>query len=426
METVSLGFVVGFEELFDLPRDDVMLSNQLLLVFGSLAAKGTEQVEIQVMNYLRARAIAQSSEVEEDLSQTLLLLHALGNTGSELAVPLFWGILNNTSSDNYNDIKLTVIEALVKLTDDHAVLAQFEVFLAEDPSEDCVGAIVETLYDGFGYIQKRDGDTAQYISMMNAHPLVYSLAQVVSTINNTDLHSIMEQYLTKIKADKAMFALVFEGAGSVGNRGKRGTDWDASSNSDYNLVDSLVNRQRDASTYPLHRAYINAKTIGIDLANIKIGYGYFAGTSTHCDQMKTYGRFIVVGKLLSHTSTFADVKFNLMATTTSFSAMAYARIRSNSLLDYNRNGNLQSHCLTYSSNMPQFRSRLLTLRFSLYVYVTTLTLRVDLDVHFDLGFNGNVCVGRTGTEVSGALGAITPTIGVTVSGGVSASLLVRF
>ena len=104
-------------------------------------------------------------------------------------------------------------------------------------------------------------------------------------MNSTDLRAMMVQYLIKIKADEAIFDLIY---GSVGSRSKRNTnDWDSSSNSDYNYVDSLVNRRNDVTTYNRHTAFIGSKTIGIDDANIKIAYGYFSGISTHCDRFKT-------------------------------------------------------------------------------------------------------------------------------------------
>ena len=52
-----------------------------------------------------------------------------------------------------------------------------------------------------------------------------------------------------------------------------------------------------------------------------------------------------------------------------------------------------------------------------FIFLSMLDiLRADVDIHFDLDVNANLCIGRTGTEVSGALGALTPTVGVTVSG----------
>lgn len=421
LDTVSLDFVIGYEELFEHSNEDIMLNDQLLLVFGSLAVKGSEEVEIRVMSNLRARVVALDDEASRNLTETKLLLHALGNTGSRFSISLIMSVLDGTSMEDYSEVKLTVIEAMAKVTDSPVVLAQFESFLEEDSSADTVDAIVETLHDGFEYIQQRNQDIEEYINTINSHTLVYSLAEAVSSINSTDLHAMMVQYLSKIRADEAIFDLIY---GSAVSRGKRNTDdWDAT-NSDYNYVDSLVNRQNDVNTYNRHNAYITAKTIGIDEANIKLAYGYFCGTNTHCDRFKTYGRFIVVGKLLSHTSTLADLKLSIVITSNSASVVVLAKIKSNTLVDYSFNEQLSSRCLNYNRNLAQFNARLLTLTYNLYVYIGYLTLNADLDISFDLDVNAEVCIGTSGTDPSEAEGALTPTVGVTVSGGVSGNILV--
>ena len=267
LETVSLEFVTGFEDLLEHPDEDTMLEDQLLLVFGSLAVKGSEEVEIRVMDNLKARTLAFNARASRDLSETEILLHALGNTGSNMSLPLIMSILNSTSMEHYSKVKLIAIEAFVKLTDNPAVLAQLESFLEDDSSADCVATILETLHNGFQYIEQQHQDTEHYISMTSTHTLIYSLADTVGSTNNTDLHVMMVKYLQLIKADEIILLTY----GLVGNRGKRGTfEWDHSSISDYNYVDSLVNRQNHVNTYTRHTAYINSKKIGMMMHTSKL------------------------------------------------------------------------------------------------------------------------------------------------------------
>lgn len=425
MKTVRIGFVIGMEERLAQPSEDTLLTHQLLLVFSSLATKGSNEVEDRVMNVLSIRAASLSSQTQPDLSEIDLMLHALGNTGSKLSISLIFSFLD-LDGDDYDQIKLAVIDVLGKVTADPVVLTRLEDFLREDGSSvECAAAVIETLQTGFEYTKTMQRDTVQYSSLIRSHTLLYSLAEAVSFSNNTDLHSMMADYLKKVKADDIILDLIYSESSPLGSRGKRGTDWDYGGNSDYNYVDSLVNRQAHVNTYNRHSAYIDSKTIGINEANVKIAYGYFAGTNTHCDQLKTFGRCIVVGTLLSRTFTLADVKFDIQTTTTSASVIAFVRIGSNTLLDYRYQHSLPDHCKLFTRPIADNRRRLFGLSYDIFVYIGYLTLSVDLYAHFTLDINANVCIGRTGTEVSGGLGAITPTVGITLSGGVTGNLLVR-
>jgi hypothetical protein len=424
METVRIGFVIGMEERLTRPADDAFITRQLFLAFSSLATKGSDEVEDRVMTVLSRRATALNHQPQPDLSDVSLMLLALGNTGSKQSLPLIFSFLNTNSSD-YDHIKLAAIDALSKVTDDALVLAKLEELLLEDSSIEYAAAIIESLQAGYEYMKQTERDLEEYSVTINSHSLLYSLAEAVTYTNDTDLHSMMEEYLKKIEADDVIFALIYSEGGPLGTRGRRGTsDWDSSRSSDYNYVDSLVNRQAHVRTYGLHRAYINSKTIGITDANVKVAYGYFAGTSTHCDRLKVFGRCIVVGKLLSKTQTLADIKFDIVGTTTSGSVEALVRIGSATLLNYRYQRTID-HCRSFTRSIARYRRRLFTLQYNLFVYVANLRLSVDLTVQFNLDVNANLCIGRTGTEVSGALGAITPTAGVTLSGGVTGNLLVN-
>lgn len=127
METARIGFVIGMEERLARPSEDTSLSNQLLLVFSTLATKGTDEVEDRVMTVLSIRAMAFKTQMQPDLSDVNLMLHALGNTGSKLSISLIFSFLS-TDSDDYDQIKLSVIDALAKVTDDPIVLTRLVVW----------------------------------------------------------------------------------------------------------------------------------------------------------------------------------------------------------------------------------------------------------------------------------------------------------
>ena len=428
MKTVSIEFVIGIEDRLARLSNDEFLNDQLLLVFGSTATKGSEEVEKRVLSFLSAKASSLiNAQSTPELKEIKILIHALGNTGSKLSIAPILSFTNK--SYDYNEIKMIVIDALNKVTDDVEVLARLEDFLIEDSSIECLGAITETLQTGYDHMKKSKQVLAEYVNTIKSHTLLKSLVEAVSLINDTDLHTMLEEYLIKIDAEEEVFDLLYNYTftGSLGKRGKRGTPhWSSRSNSNYNKVRSFESRQADMNTYPSHIAYIHSPDrIGVSDANIVIAYGYFAGTSTYCDRMKVFGRGVVVGKLFRKTYTLADMKVDVSITSSSASFIAFVKIGSNTLLNLDTSiQRSSSHCYSSNHNLAEFRKRLFSLRFSFFVYVATLSLSIHLDVVFDVDVNTRACIGRTGTEVSGALATFSPTIGVVLTGGVSANLLV--
>ena len=424
VKRVKLSFVVGIEErLASSPLTDTLLARQLLLVFSSLATKGSEEVENRVMNVLSVRVESLNIELEPETNDVELLLYALGNTGSKASVPLILSLLDANTAGDYDQVVLVAIKAMSKVTNDPEVLSRLQELLEEDPTPECVASVLESLLAGYEYFKgSQYMDLELYSEQIRSHSLLYSLEREVSICKDADLKSMMKEYLRMIRADDIMP----EQDSTENLRSRRSTnDWDSSISPDYDYVESLVTREIQAKKYERHQAYITSKKLGIDDAHIKISYGYFAGTTTHCDDFKSFGRGVVVTKLLSSTKTVANFKFDLEANYDSTLVVAYARIGSNTLLDYTYNKNLSLHCSSNAwNNLARFGFRVFTLRFSLFVYVATLSLTVAVDVNFNLDAKADVCIGRSGTEVSGALGILTPTVGVTLSGGVSASLLV--
>ena len=422
MKTVRIDFVIGMEDRLARLPDNKFLNDQFLLVFGSLATKGSEEVESRVLSFLSAKSSSLNAQSKPDLKEMKILIHALGNTGSKLSIAPILSFLN----EHYNAIKMVVIDALSKVTDDVDVLTHLEGFLIEDSSIDCTAAIIETLHTGHDHIKKTKQGLAQYVITIKSHTLLRSLVEAVSLTNDTDLHTMIVEYLIKIDADKEVYDLLYSFTGSLGNRDKRGTtDWDSSLNSDYNYVDALVNRQTHVNTYPRHTAFIRSERIGIEEANIKVAYGYFAGTSTDCGQMKAFGRGIVVGELFTQKSELVDMKVDVIVNSTSASVIAFLRIGGNILLEHNEQASQDSYCSPYEHDLVEFRVRLFTFYFTHFVYITTLTWSVHLDIDFDLDVITNACISQNKTEVSEAMGALSPTIGVILTGSISANFVVR-
>ena len=424
LDWVSLDLVVGLEDHLLNPstRFNVSISDQLLLVYGSLATKGSEEVEVRVMRYLNIVSLSINSQSDPNLSQSILVVHALGNTGSESSLTVILSFLNRSAQHSESkEMKLAVIDALSKLTDKDTVLTVLEEFLVPgtSDSEEYVAAVVETLDHGFEYVESRRQQVDEYITYLTSHTILYSIVRVSASINSTDLHMMVVDYFKKIDSKDLLFEILERESTIPGGRAKRQTsDWDSSSNSDYNCVASLSTRQNDVNTYPHHRAYINSTTIGISEGNIKVAGGYFAGIGTHCDKMKAFARGIVKGRVLSWTATLVDFKFKLTASaTTSISIDLYARVGSNILLDYNN----QTPCKIYSYN-KRYRRTLYHFNKVVPIFSIPLTISIALHGQVDINFNTNVCIGRTGKEASGALGALIFKLGVSIEGSASVGM----
>lgn len=424
IEDVRIGLVIAMEDRLNrlADSDDSFAKGQLLLVFASLATRGSDEVERRVMDYLTLQIEALS--MQSDVTDIVLTLQALGNTGSRSSIELIFDLLDTSmENEEFDRIKLAVIDSLVKVTDDPTVLTRMEVMLQDEPTAEIASAILNTLIDAIDYIKERKQDLPQYINYIQEHALLYTLTETVTATNDTDLHSKMEYYLQKIRAGEELFALLYTEDSPLGGRQRRGTDWDAG-HSDYNLVSSLSSRQNDVNTYPNHLAYIDAHTVGPTQGNVKIAYGFFAGAGTHCDQAKAFGRGRAELTFLDYTATIADAQVEIRATTTSAYVNAYARVFGTTYYTYSRNEALASPCRLYTRNLAEYR-RTYTRSYYIFVYVGYLTLSANMQFFLTLDLNANMCVGRTGTEVTGALGALTPRIGVSVGGSVSGNLLVR-
>ena len=423
IKSVRTGLIIALEDRLTRPVPNHELGVQLMLVFASLATKGSDEVEDRVMSYMTARVQEQSAQ-EASMTDTILTLRALGNTGSQLSIPLIFGILESYADHaDYHEIELAVIDSLAKLTDDPIVLDKLQELLDEDASTDSIFTTIDMLIDALDYVKDSSHDTAEYISFIKSQSLIYTLAERVAISNNTDLHFKMEHYLVLIKADNELFSMIYYDSGPLAGRKRRATTYWASSNSDYNVIDSQSNRQSDASTYPHNAAYLNSHNLGVDLISAKIAYGFFAGAGQHCDKAKAFARGRVDLDIFGYDYNLADAKVDVRATTTSIIIDAYARVAGTTYFNYDYSASLSDPCRLFTRNLAEYR-RSVSWSYNHFVYVGYLTLTVSAEVFLTLDANFNVCVGRTGTEVTGALAALTPTAGLTLGGGVSGNLLV--
>ena len=244
-------------KLEDLLTKKTATTDSLLLAYGALAATASSSVQQHIVHFLKRRLVQQR---ESNATTTIIhLLHALGNTGSQLTVNLLLDYLMHSDSA---EVQIAAIDAMRKLTSQQPVQDAFITILESNPQEHIVEAITNTLVIGLEHSQIMGLCIGENIQILNA--LVTS---ALDFSNNTHLHQLILSYLETVKsAESQKLQKSLEKLAS--KRPKRGTDWDQSS-STYDLVASQSSRRSDVTTYPRHRAYLWGNRSGPSDINVE-------------------------------------------------------------------------------------------------------------------------------------------------------------
>ena len=386
----------------------------LLLVYGALASETTTASEQRIVSFLLSR-------LEQAPTNTTILvhfIHALGNTGSYYALDTIVSYLNHSIVQ----VQLVSISAMRKLINNALVEDMLLVLLQATPvSIDHAAAITETLIAGYKYLDEKEIDYTPSLNLQKAlvattlqlgdvelAKIVLSFVENFNNHNTEKLANVLEQVIA---------------AGSVEERGRRGTDWDES-NSDYDIVASNDSRVADVRNYPSHQAYIYSKTLGTSKANIKIGAGVFMGVTPGCPNFKAFQKVVVEANVLSKSWDIANAELLIEKRDEFLHAKLYFKFLGNVLTDYNFESN-STYCYRPSQTLySTSRHRLFRIKFRIFVYVASLSLYLQPHVQAHLDSRQEVCTNTTGWRIS-ALAAIGPRISFDVEGGVRASLLVR-
>ena len=378
----------------------------LLLTFGALAANSKPEIEQEVSQFLLELVQDLPSPIETDNSYVTLLL-AMGNSGSEYVV----NTIINYVDHPIKDIQLAAIRACLKFTYMQQVQDRLEQVLTTNTEEDVVIMMLHTLVKGHRYCNDNDIDTSSIVN----HPILSSLVFTINRLNNTDLFELMSAYLVEIGGEEALNLM-----SPYYVRERRGTTWDAS-RSEYNLVASRANRRSDVSTYPVHRAYIYGKTLGIDEANLKAAAGVFMGFSSDLSNIKGFGKVYAESNVLWRQKTLANVEVLLQKNGVDIQGRVYIEI--GGIVHVNNQTSVRT-CYNYDRNLRENRYNLFSFTYSVFVYVTTIDFDVDLYLELTVDVDAEVCAGASLNELATATAGIVPRITLSIEGSVSASLLV--
>ena len=272
--------------------------DNLLLVLGALARNNDATIQSKVVKELLRRLNVDKST---DNSSIVSINYALSNTGSRLAID---ALLSSLCHDDV-DAQISAIRGLDVHADQPAV-QQALITLLKTSTEDAVLEEVMTILN--------DAFNNKVLQNPNKE-LLNAVVDMTIKLENANLYELVIQYLKLVGTNEAdeMINIITQqhNYGHITNervndatgisRIKRGTDWDSTSNSYYNLVASHSQRRNDVQTYPTHKAYIWGKKIGVSKLNCKVGVGAFVGA--YCGGTDSYG-FKIFGKVVSKVHVF--------------------------------------------------------------------------------------------------------------------------
>ena len=392
---------------------DDYFSNQLLLSIATLGRH--ENVQEKVVSYLSVKLLSAKGSEE-----TSLLLHALGNTASKKIIPLILPFLSDPNYQAYS------IDALRTVSMDDRVEEEFTNIVSDTFYPQVVLEVAESLL--FPFKHSIYSSQIEKDSTVNEN-LKTSLIQAGIKYNDHELTKILQKYFIAIK-DKASGERLREGletkTTTVGSREKRAStsDWDSTSNSNYNLVASRSGRRRDVSTYPYHRGYLWATEIGYSKLHADIAAGGFGGVGISGIKLYARARFDLVAWKKTYTALdiiFSYVrKFPNKNSVSTLTYRRYIKIVGSTLLNTKR-----TTTRTYKYTRSWQRTvTLFRVKYSFFIYVGTLDLTLTGQISGQMKFNAFIA--RLDNDVNMKASAMLetgPTL--TVKGGASVKLLVR-
>ena len=398
------------EKLEDLITKETVHTDSLLLAYGALASSTSSRVQQRIVLFLKRRLIQQMEL--NDTTNTVHLLHALGNTGSKLIVNLLMDYLMRGTSI---EIQLAAIGAMRKLTAQESVQEAFVTILESNPQEVFIEAIAKTLFTG----QEHSHVMGMHI---NENPRLLN-ALVTSSLefsNNTELHQLVHSYLELVNtAESRRLGKLLEQP--VTYRVRRGStfDWDTS-DSRYNLVSPYSSRRSDVTSYPTHRAFLWERKLGTSQVNVQLAAGAFAGVRD-LSNAKVFGKAIAKGNLFGRSRTIAEAFAEALYQNGGIRIKLYAQINGNVLININSYTSLRSGCFTRTAPVHSSQYRIIRFTHSIWVYAGTIDFTVGLNAYLDCDLRGQLCI--NGASVDGSI-SLTPRARVVPEGSASLTVLV--
>ena len=401
--TVQLAFVPKVNpDVLSLIEDVIKSSNTttdtLVLTYGALASSLSPQLQSRALQFLRTCAN------RNDDDTYVHLIHAMGNMGSNLTDEHFIKSLSHDSPS----VRMAAIYALRHRTHCPEVQSSLLCALHSFPSKDTTDMILRALIAG-AELHRHSYPEAANDSILEQ--------LLVATEDDVDQRAMLTHYVRLLgpTSSKHWFSII---------RKRRASVWNDNSKMEYNLISPLETRNRDVINYPSNRAVLWGNRIGTSKINIAAAFGAFvgvgAGTAQQPGGFKVLAKGAVRGQAFGHSATAFEalVQSQNEPGSANIKNTMYLKIARFVLLSVEKD---IPACTPWV--LPLFETPgypILDFSPTIFILVGFIRFHVSVTVTLRLDLSLTVCV----KECISAIGAVTPSVGVSATGGASASIAV--
>ena len=389
-------------ELEDMIVESSKTTN-LLLVYGALVANAAPDMEYEMVSFL-------VDQIPEDainnLEVLIHLIHALGNTKSQLAVQY---IIQYTDHDD-EAVRLTAVTALRFFTGMSIVQEQLFNVLLQNSTESLVSVLIDALSEGVEISRE----------MTINEDLIALLTNLTISFDNRDLHVDLIRFLKTVGTTETLALAHILEMNTFDSRQRRqatGTSYWPSTYSPYSLISSSSSRLSDYNTFPTNRAYLTEYKIGKTTGTYKLYLqavaGFFAGVNQNYD-FKVFGKAVLRGYVFNRVRTIIKVEGSLRKLNGYNRGKLYVSIGNLVLYDFDTYVSLSY--TKYYSISPIWRT-LFSFDHPLIVYGVSL----DLDISVRIRLSGSLALSVAPRGI-GAHGTLSITSTATASAEASLTL----
>ena len=371
-------------------------TDALILSYGALASSLSPELQHRIVSFL-VNHINQTT----DPSILVHYIHSLGNTQSQMANQMLLHLLAVQSTSS---VRLAVVYALRYSTGSVEVQNSLRHALESDPSEELTEMVLRSIIAG---------------AESNLHPISDQFFETIVTAvkgNNTELKMLLAYYIHLLGSNAPnRWSVVL-----LAHLKKRGTTWNEN-NELYDLVQDGATRDSDLQLYPINKAYIWGRSIGVSQVGLDAAFGAFAGFggSANPTNYKLFAKGIARAHAFGKSKTVFEV---LLSSENKpgeghISNKLYANIVGRVLINY------QKQIPTCrSSTFPLYSPtyQLMKISKSVFIYVGLLNFELILTASLNINAALTACI----QSCVSAKGELLPSVTVEAHGGATGSIAV--
>ena len=401
-------------KLESLISSDVHSSDPLLLAYSAIVSRAKPELQQRMTLFLTNRL------PQAETNSTSLIHHilSLGNTASPKVVSFLVNYLQHSRLE----IQLASIFAMRFLMSEPLIQVSLKNLVSlPETGEDHLVMIVKALL--YGVEKAKLG----YQEKPYSSDLANALVLLAVNIDNEELHSALSSYLKKINTHHAMNLLqLLKDQHHSGNelhiaRHRRDTTWDES-NSAYDLVEPLTERQSDVKKYTNKLSYIWGKKFGGKDIHADVAAGGFAGVADS-GSYKLFAHAVAKVTCYDYSLTILEFLVLREKDETSTISRLYANIMGTTVKNVNDKDN---STVCKNLNEPVFEGKEYTIfdfTYSIFVVVGTLNFHLTATAEFTTGMYVRFCDAQGKLQLGAGL---SPTLTVTVSASGDLEVAVRY